>query len=355
MSDSDGVSSISTASLRHDDQAESNFTSLANVRNCERCERLHEKKEKFERCVLCEQAICINCHTTSQIAMPGCIMCYDCLEEHGEVWTTVMDSDSDTDAEAEYGTQDETEAKSLGPESDVPAIGAGGTAFPSIEPPEADADESSEYYEYYSDSEAEAERIRKKQAKLGASMWEAAEVDPVLVALFKELDTDNSGDHHHASIIIPYQIITRVAWGGWPGAGDLGRSEVSQMAERLGRPLAHDELEKAMGELDANGDGRVNLAEFAAWWQLQGKKRLGLMGALFGDARRNLGLGLRSKVPQLTNASSLPCYRQLLPRRARKSISARAEAMCRLVCCAVLCCVVGVVSVFCRSPQRRHT
>eukprot|EP01050_Picozoa_sp_SAG11_P005027 SAG11_NODE_338_length_10535_cov_8.199885_9_plen_66_part_00 len=39
-----------------------------------------------------------------------------------------------------------------------------------------------------------------------------------------------------------------------------------QVAAALGRPLKGDKLAAAMAEMDADGGGTVDAAEFEAWW-----------------------------------------------------------------------------------------
>jgi Ca2+-binding EF-hand superfamily protein len=66
--------------------------------------------------------------------------------------------------------------------------------------------------------------------------------DPVAMALelFAKIDTDHSGR--------------------------LDKGEIAALATGLGKSLSLKELEAAMGQMDADGDGEVDADEFSAWW-----------------------------------------------------------------------------------------
>ena len=51
------------------------------------------------------------------------------------------------------------------------------------------------------------------------------------------------------------------------GGGTLDAAEISAMAERLGAPLKKKELKEAMGVMDEDGSGEVDIDEFLMWWQ----------------------------------------------------------------------------------------
>jgi Ca2+-binding EF-hand superfamily protein len=56
------------------------------------------------------------------------------------------------------------------------------------------------------------------------------------------------------------------------GTGQLDRSEVNRLAERLGERLSEGDLETAMLVMDGNGDGHVGFEEFACWYdRMRGK------------------------------------------------------------------------------------
>jgi len=50
------------------------------------------------------------------------------------------------------------------------------------------------------------------------------------------------------------------------GSGYLDRQEVADAAETLGFPLKEAELDKVLRIMDEDGNGRVSLEEFVAWW-----------------------------------------------------------------------------------------
>lgn len=54
------------------------------------------------------------------------------------------------------------------------------------------------------------------------------------------------------------------------GSGLLDRAEVAELAGKLGMPLETEaELTEAMGRMDADGSGDVDLEEFKLWWDRQ--------------------------------------------------------------------------------------
>eukprot|EP01052_Picozoa_sp_SAG31_P034190 SAG31_NODE_3959_length_3718_cov_1.526389_1_plen_265_part_00 len=63
---------------------------------------------------------------------------------------------------------------------------------------------------------------------------------PEVVAMFKELDFDNSGT--------------------------LDNTEIRTLAHKLGRFLTRSELDRAMCEMDADGSGEIEFEEFRDWW-----------------------------------------------------------------------------------------
>merc|ERR1712012_595148 len=48
--------------------------------------------------------------------------------------------------------------------------------------------------------------------------------------------------------------------------GVLKRDGIGAAAQKLGFPLSEGDLDKAMAELDNNGDGEISFPEFLAWW-----------------------------------------------------------------------------------------
>jgi Ca2+-binding EF-hand superfamily protein len=49
--------------------------------------------------------------------------------------------------------------------------------------------------------------------------------------------------------------------------GTLDRSEIKQLAKRLGKRLSEKQLHEAMMEMDADGSGEVAFDEFVSWWK----------------------------------------------------------------------------------------
>lgn len=49
-------------------------------------------------------------------------------------------------------------------------------------------------------------------------------------------------------------------------SGSLDRKEVAAMCHDLGSPLDAEQLHVALGELDKNGDGVIDLTEVLGWW-----------------------------------------------------------------------------------------
>lgn len=66
------------------------FIALSQVQACERCSQPQSRTRILSRCTACEQAICGDCNAVSVKALPGSILCLDCLEEHGESLVEVV-------------------------------------------------------------------------------------------------------------------------------------------------------------------------------------------------------------------------------------------------------------------------
>jgi hypothetical protein len=69
-------------------------------------------------------------------------------------------------------------------------------------------------------------------------------------------------------------------------SGTLDRDEIQRAALQLGRVFIGNELEEAMSQMDLDGNGEVDYAEFCAWWEGGGKlsasERFDLKWAQFG-------------------------------------------------------------------------
>ena len=78
--------------------------------------------------------------------------------------------------------------------------------------------------------------LRRKSRELQVRMMETME--PLLVAVFHDLDTD--------------------------GSGYLDESEIKAAFVRLGRQASDGQIKKAMMALDTNNDGVISLDEFKA-------------------------------------------------------------------------------------------
>eukprot|EP01047_Picozoa_sp_COSAG01_P076208 COSAG01_NODE_13310_length_1603_cov_16.552527_1_plen_308_part_10 len=51
------------------------------------------------------------------------------------------------------------------------------------------------------------------------------------------------------------------------GSGYLERSEVRTMATMMGVDISEPEVDAAMAQMDTDGDGKIEYAEFSRWWQ----------------------------------------------------------------------------------------
>lgn len=69
-------------------------------------------------------------------------------------------------------------------------------------------------------------------------------------------------------------------------SGTLNRDEIQRAALQLGRCFIGNDLDEAMSQMDADGNGEVDYAEFCAWWEGGGKlsasERFDLKWAQFG-------------------------------------------------------------------------
>merc|ERR1711988_621864 len=83
---------------------------------------------------------------------------------------------------------------------------------------------------------ARQQMVRRKSRELQVRMMETME--PLLVAVFHDLDTD--------------------------GSGYLDESEIKAAFVRLGRQASDGQIKKAMMALDTNNDGVISLDEFKA-------------------------------------------------------------------------------------------
>ena len=54
------------------------------------------------------------------------------------------------------------------------------------------------------------------------------------------------------------------------GDGQLDAEEIASLATRLGKRLSQSELDKAMAEMDSDGDGSVDKQEWVEWWSNRG-------------------------------------------------------------------------------------
>jgi Ca2+-binding EF-hand superfamily protein len=64
------------------------------------------------------------------------------------------------------------------------------------------------------------------------------------------------------------------------GSGAIDKDELAQLSKELGHELTGEELEKALKDLDLNGDGVIDMKEFSRWW-FTGKKE-------FNGSRRKI-------------------------------------------------------------------
>ena len=83
------------------------------------------------------------------------------------------------------------------------------------------------------------------------------------------------------------------------GSGAIDKEELGELSKELGHELTPDELDKALKDLDLNGDGVIDMNEFSRWWftgmkEFNGSRRtvlkagivaIKLLGAV-GDAAR---------------------------------------------------------------------
>ena len=66
------------------------------------------------------------------------------------------------------------------------------------------------------------------------------------------------------------------------GGGVLDQSEIKGLAKAMGAKLTEDELKLAMQEMDEDGSGEVDFAEFYDWWSKDKDS-----GVLTSDAEKN--------------------------------------------------------------------
>jgi hypothetical protein len=50
------------------------------------------------------------------------------------------------------------------------------------------------------------------------------------------------------------------------GSGAIGKGELAELSKELGHELTVEELDKALTDLDLNGDGVIDIKEFSRWW-----------------------------------------------------------------------------------------
>eukprot|EP01050_Picozoa_sp_SAG11_P012878 SAG11_NODE_1463_length_4863_cov_15.348657_1_plen_378_part_00 len=114
-------------------------------------------------------------------------------------------------------------------------------------------------------------------------------------------------------------------------SGTIDREELRKLASDLGHTLDEAGLDSAMNEMDFDGSGEVDLAEFQHWWQLNKENSAGLFGSLFGntlmmsDSYLQLTIGLRKKEAAL---------RLVRPLRPQHSCAMHSMLMQRSLCAA---------------------
>jgi len=64
------------------------------------------------------------------------------------------------------------------------------------------------------------------------------------------------------------------------GSGAIDKEELAELSKELGHELTEEELEKALKDLDLNGDGVIDVKEFSRWY-FTGMKE-------FNGSRRNM-------------------------------------------------------------------
>ena len=51
------------------------------------------------------------------------------------------------------------------------------------------------------------------------------------------------------------------------GSGSIDAAELGAISATAGQPLTPEQLAAAVKQMDANGDGTIDRAEFTAWWR----------------------------------------------------------------------------------------
>ena len=110
------------------------------------------------------------------------------------------------------------------------------------------------------------------------------------------------------------------------GSGSIDAGELSILCSSLGRDLDSEALREALAKLDANGNGKLERAEFQGWWEV------GLsMDALHNEEAKQAKIDrARTLKRQVTRARLDPqpqpgsqCPRASLGRRRTRACSAR--------------------------------
>ena len=99
-------------------------------------------------------------------------------------------------------------------------------------------------------------------------------------------------------------------------SGFLDRNEIHELLIKLQQPPTEEELDAIMGQVDADGNGEVELSEFMTWWKRVGaakRQELTALNDKLNEARRRVwshrrfrGSGTESVQPKLARVSPVP-------------------------------------------------